>query len=243
MAAGTWNQGDLEKRVTKIDLENYPTIEFRDTSLISDGIFDVVEFPNRLTAGKNLIKLRANNSNILVKNSKIHIEILDSNGNPIYYEPLNYLEHDGTRVIAIYIYPNKTAPGIGTIYLAGRTKADLDTGVRIPFSKNWKDVNYINNPNILWSRTIAIAPENSKNGTEIIFTRPYPRATVRERVNRYFQPINLTDVAVARSGSGTVIISAIPSTTAPQVSTPPDVKEEKPNYEKNSYIIISWINC
>ena len=48
MAAGTWNQGQLEKRVEKIDLENYPTIEFRDSSLTSDQIFDVIDFPNRL---------------------------------------------------------------------------------------------------------------------------------------------------------------------------------------------------
>jgi hypothetical protein len=231
MAAGTWNQGELEKRVTKIDLENYPTIEFRDTSLISDGIFDVVDFPKRFTAGKNLIKIRANNSNTLVKNSKIHFEILDFNGDPIYYEPLNYLEHDGTRVIAIYIFPGKTAPGIGRVYIAGRTRFDLDNGNVIPTSKNWQDVNYINNPNILWSRAIAIAPENSKNNTEIIFTRPYPKAIVRERVNRYFQPINLTDVAVDKPGTGTVTLKAIPATTAPPKISSPIFKEEKANYE------------
>ena len=212
MAAGTWNQGELEKRVTKIDLENYPTIQFRDTSLISDGIFDIVEFPTRFTAGKNLIKLRANNNNVLVKNSKIHIEILDSNGSPIYYEPLNYLEHDGTRVISIYIYPDKTAPGIGTVYIASRTKIDINTNQQVPFSRDYNDPNYFNLPNVLWSRDIPIAPENSKNNTEIIFTQPYPKATVQERVNRFFTPINLSDVEVARSGSGVVIIKAIPST-------------------------------
>ena len=68
MATGTWNQGELEKRVTKIDLENYPTIQFRDDSLTSDQIFDIIDFPNRFTAGKNLIKLRASNE-ILVKNA------------------------------------------------------------------------------------------------------------------------------------------------------------------------------
>jgi hypothetical protein len=231
MAAGTWNQGELEKRVTKIDLENYPTIQFRDTSLISDGIFDVVEFPTRLTAGKNLIKIRANNSQTLAKGSKIHFEILDSNGDPVYYEPINYLEHDGTRVIAIHIFPTKTAPGIGTIYIAGRTSIDLNTGIVIPTSKNWQDENYINNPNILWSRKISIAPENSKNNTEIIFTRPYPKAVVRERVNKFFAPINLTDVTVNRSGIGTVTLKAIPSTTAPRKISSTTFKEEKINYE------------
>ena len=118
MAAGTWNQGRLKKRVTKVGLKDYPTIEFRDTSLTSEEIFNVVEFPSRLTAGKNLIKIRANNNNTLVKNSKIHIEILDFNGDPIYYEPLNYVEHDGTRVISIHIFSESTSPGLGTIYIA-----------------------------------------------------------------------------------------------------------------------------
>jgi hypothetical protein len=224
MATGTWNQGELEKRVEKIDLENYPTILFRDDSLSSDQIFDVIDFPNRLTAGKNLIKLRASNK-ILVKNSKIHIEILDSNGDPIYYEPLNYLEHDGTRVISIWVYPNKTAPGIGTVYIAGRTKIDLTNNQPIEVSQEFTSPNYINNPNVIWSRNISIAPENSKNDTEIIFTRPYPKATVREQVNKFFAPVNLTNVATDRNGSGTVTIKQIPSTTPVNTST------TKPNYE------------
>ena len=224
MATGTWNQGELEKRVTKIDLENYPTIQFRDDSLTSDQIFDIIDFPNRFTAGKNLIKLRASNE-ILVKNAKIHIEILDSNGDPVYYEPLNYVEHDGTRVISIWIYPNKTAPGIGTVYIASRTKVDLTSGQPIEFSQNFSSPNYINNPNVLWSRNISIAPENSKNNTEIIFTKPYPKAIVREQVNKFFSPINLTSAATTRNGAGSVTIKPIPSTAPINTST------VIPNYE------------
>ena len=224
MATGTWNQGELEKRVTKIDLENYPTIQFRDDSLTSDQIFDIIDFPNRFTAGKNLIKLRASNE-ILVKNAKIHIEILDANGDPVYYEPLNYMEHDGTRVISIWVYPNKTAPGIGTVYIASRTKVDLTSGQLIEFSQNFSSPNYINNPNVLWSRNISIAPENSKNNTEIIFTKPYPKATVREQVNKFFSPINLTSAATTRNGAGSVTIKSIPSTAPINTST------VIPNYE------------
>ena len=31
MAAGTWNLGRLEKRVLKTGLNDFPTIQFRDT--------------------------------------------------------------------------------------------------------------------------------------------------------------------------------------------------------------------
>tara|TARA_R110002012_G_scaffold124149_1_gene275044 strand:+ start:474 stop:5348 length:4875 start_codon:yes stop_codon:yes gene_type:complete len=230
MATGTWNQGELEKRVQKIGLNDFPSIQFRDTSLTSDQIFDIIEFPNRLTAGKNLIKIRASN-NILVKKSKIYIEILDANGNPLYYEPLNYLEHDGTRVISIHVYPEKTAPGIGTIYLASRTKVDLNTNQQISYSNDYNDKNYLNVPNVLWSRNISIAPENSKNNTEIIFTRPYPKATVRERVNKFFKPVNLANVAINRNGTGTVIIKAIPSSTPPAISYSPAGSKGSTNYE------------
>ena len=98
-----------------------------DTSENSPNFFRIIEFPEKLKAGKNLIKLAANRDN-LVNNSEIQIEILDYNGNPIYYEPLRYIEKDGTRVIAIYIYPD-TSPGECTIYLAGRVLFDPSTGI------------------------------------------------------------------------------------------------------------------
>jgi len=91
MAAGTWNQGRLEKRVEKIKLNEYPTIQFEDISLSSDQVFNVVEFPNRFTAGKNLIKIRAS-AKTLVKNSTIHIEVLDSDNLNSMYMLFDYLK-------------------------------------------------------------------------------------------------------------------------------------------------------
>ena len=84
MPAGTWNLGKIQKTVSKIGLSNLSTIRFFDDSPLSNNYFNVVDFPARLTAGKNLIKFNAANTT-LVDNSRIHIEILDSNGNPIYY--------------------------------------------------------------------------------------------------------------------------------------------------------------
>ena len=82
MPAGTWNLGRLRKYSTYVGLKDLG-ISIVDTSIDASQYFNVVDFPNSLTGGKNLFKIRAS-ADTLVKNSKIHIEVLDSNSNPIY---------------------------------------------------------------------------------------------------------------------------------------------------------------
>ncbi len=156
----------LPRQVEYIGLKDYPSIQFVDNSITSDNFFNVVEFPDKLTSGKNIIKLRAS-ANTLVKDSKIHVEVLDFNGDPIYFEPLDYFEPDGTRVISIYV-DAETVPGLARVYLAGRTKANPNTGQLIESSKDFNSPNYLNIPNVIWSRSLTIQPQ-SPNKTEIIF--------------------------------------------------------------------------
>jgi hypothetical protein len=140
MPAGTWNLGRLRKRVDYVGLKDLG-ISIVDNTPDSSQYFNIVDFPTQLTGGKNLFKIKST-ANTLVKDSKIHIEVLDSNGSPIYYEPINYLEADGTRVIAIYVYPD-TPYGTATVYVAGRASQDL-RGRRLRFSKNVNDRDYLN---------------------------------------------------------------------------------------------------
>ena len=66
-----------------------------------------------------------------------------------------------------------------------------------------------NYPNLLWSRTINVAPEK-RNSSQIIFTEQ-PRVTVVERVVNYQQPITLNNVNVAKTGGGgSIIIEPVP---------------------------------
>ena len=118
----------LRKKVSYVGLKDFDYL-IRDTSLTSPDFFNVVYFPEKFKAGKNLFKLRAHPTN-LVNFSEIFIEILDFNGNPVYYEPINYIEKDGTRVIAVYIYED-TSPDTCTVYLAGRTAVNPLTGETI----------------------------------------------------------------------------------------------------------------
>jgi hypothetical protein len=109
----------IEKGVQKVGLDTYP-VDFIDRSQSSPNYFDIISIPNKLTAGKNILKLRGGTN--LAPDSPIFIDVLDSNGNSIYHEVLDYMEDDGTRVISIHVYPD-TAPGQGTIYIAGRATA------------------------------------------------------------------------------------------------------------------------
>ena len=231
MPAGTWNLPKIRKTVPYRGIKDISTIEIFDTTPTSDNYFNVLQIPDRLTSGKNLIKLNAAN-NTLVDNSEIHIEILDYNGDPIYFEPLTYLEQDGTRVIAIYVYPT-TSPGLATLYIAGRALVDVfDNNRPLPYSQTL-DTSYANRmsqttsafskndaaarnfqnfkdfPNILWSRTINVAPEK-RNSSQIIFTAN-PTVTVVERVVNYQQPITLNNVNVATSASNaSIIVEGVP---------------------------------
>jgi len=144
-------------------------VYFEDTSLTTPDYFQISEFPTRLTAGKNLFKLRGNPFNLKVGGA-LGIEILDYNGNPIYHEVVNYIDEDKSRVIAIYIYEN-TSPGDCTVTLLA--EAALINQQSIPTEWQGK-------PNVRWSRTVPVNP-NVSNISEIIF-ETVPEVTVEEIV-------------------------------------------------------------
>ena len=144
-------------------------IKFEDNSLTSPEYFQITEFPTRLTAGKNLFKLRGHPTNLRV-GGILNIEVLDYNGDPIYSEVVDFIDEDKSRVIAIYIYSN-TSPGDCTITLVA--EASVIQG--IPTPDEWK-----NKPNVRWTRSVAVNP-NISNVSEIIFDT-VPIVTVDELV-------------------------------------------------------------
>jgi len=135
----------------------FTPVYFEDTSLTSPDYFQISEFPNRLTAGKNLFKLRGNAQNLKV-GGVLGIEILDYNGDPIYHEVVDYIDEDKSRVIAIYIYED-TSPGDCTITLL--SEAVTINNISVP--AEWQ-----NKPNVRWTRSVSVNP-NVSNVSEIIF--------------------------------------------------------------------------
>ena len=144
-------------------------VYFEDNSLTSPDYFQITEFPTRLTAGKNLFKLRGHPTNLKV-GGILNMEVLDYNGDPIYSEVIDYIDEDKSRVIAIYIY-TETSPGDCTITLIA--EASTINGAPVPI--DWQG-----RPNIKWTRTVPVNP-NVSNVSEIIFDTT-PIVTVDEIV-------------------------------------------------------------
>ncbi len=142
-------------------------VYFTDTSATSPNYFQITEFPLRLTAGKNLFKLRGHPTNLKV-GGVLNFEVLDYNGNPIYSQVIDYLEEDKSRVIAIYVYED-TSPGDCTITLL----AEASTIFGQPVPTEWQG-----RANVKWTRTIPVNP-NVSNVSEIIFEQ-IPGVTVQE---------------------------------------------------------------
>ena len=142
-------------------------VYFNDTSATSPDYFQITEFPTRLTAGKNLFKLRGHPTNLKV-GGILNFEILDYNGTPIYSEVVNYIDEDKSRVIAIYIYED-TPPGDCTVTILA--EAARING--LPAPTNWQ-----NRANIKWTKTVPVNP-NISNVSEIIFEQS-PTVTVDE---------------------------------------------------------------
>jgi hypothetical protein len=147
----------------------YIDVYFTDTSTTSPDYFQISEFPNRLTSGKNLFKLRGHPTNLKV-GGRLSVEVLDYNNDPIYHEIVDYIDEDKSRVIAIYIYSD-TSPGDCSVTIL----AEAQTINGQPVPQEWQG-----RANIKWTRTAPVNP-NVSNVSEIIF-ETVPTVTVDELI-------------------------------------------------------------
>jgi len=144
-------------------------VYFQDNTATSPDYFQITEFPTKLTAGKNLFKLRGHPTNLKV-GGVLNFEVLDYNGNPIYSEVINYIDEDKSRVIAIYIYED-TSPGDCTVTILA--EAAVINGFPVP--TEWQG-----RANVKWTRSAPVNP-NISNVSEIIFEQT-PTVTVDELI-------------------------------------------------------------
>ena len=212
----------FKKRISKQRLDTL-FVNYVDKSRTSPRYFTISYFPRYFSGGKNYIGI-SGDSERLVPDSKIHCEIIDRAGNPIYHEILNYVHGDGSRAIVAYIYPD-TAYGAATVYLAGRARDIPERrAYNIPFSNNPADDNFKDNPNVKWRRRVWVNP-NASNFQRLAFisssteTDGFPTVQVSELNKPHLEtnyPSGSLHVDKQGFSNQTLELKAIPGVTGIQ---------------------------
>lgn len=146
-----------------------------DTSEKSENFFNLSQLGDEFSLGKNAFIIRGTPN--LKEGSPILVEILDVNGNPIYYEIPDYLE-DVSRLVSVFVLENTPAgPAEITILGEAETRAD---GRPVP--EEWERVF-----NVRWKKKINVNP-NIYN-TNNVRLRRQPILNLIPRIRTKLSPI------------------------------------------------------
>ena len=141
--------------------------------------FKITELKETLTGGKNGFLIEGCPE--LKESSEVKIELLDVEGNPIYFEPGNGVPeyYEGTsKLISVHIYDD-TPIGAGKITILGELKKYRDSfGALVDVPNEWKGVY-----NVKWEKTFQI----NKNLSNESIVRFYKRPTVE--ITELIKPI------------------------------------------------------
>ncbi len=160
--------------------------------------FRITEFKESFTGGKNGFLIEG--TPYLKESTEIKIQILDVNGDPIYWEPGNGIPEyfEGTsKVVSVHIYDD-TPIGDATITVLGELKQYLDEGgVVRDVPEEWKNVY-----NLKWQKTFKVNKLLANEDKVRFYKRP--KVTIEELVKPLF---STTIPTITQTGSidGTAI--------------------------------------
>jgi len=135
-----------------------------DTSLLSPDYFNITFFPEYIGGGISVIKFQGNPNNLKL-DEELDVEVLDAEGQPVFWQTPTYVDRFGNYHIAISVYTTTTAPGIGTITVTGVASKDQQ-GVELDLTDK-----AVTGHNLMWTREILMLP-TERNNSELIFDDP-----------------------------------------------------------------------
>jgi hypothetical protein len=138
-------------------------VAIEDNSPLSEEFFGLNDFPKYFGEGKNSFRIRPR-FGVLKPNTKIDIEVLDSNGNPVYWEIPTYKDDDKSRLISIWIYD-----------VADKRYNTPDGPCEVIILGTLPD-----NQKVRWSRRVDVV-KNKKSVSEIVF-REVPNGSVSSSI-------------------------------------------------------------
>ena len=160
------------------NLSNFSTFVNDDNP--NSDYFKITEFNETLTGGKNGFLIEGCPE--LKESSDVKIELLDVEGNPIYFEPGNGVPeyYEGTsKLISVHVYED-TPIGLGKITILGELKQYRDSfGALVDIPNEWKGVY-----NVKWEKTFNVN-RNLANETTVRFYKR-PAVSITELVKPIF---------------------------------------------------------
>ncbi|MEK9767354.1 MAG: hypothetical protein VW683_00420 [Betaproteobacteria bacterium] len=167
----------LKKTTALQNLLSY-TVLIEDLASYSE-YFRITDFNPQFTAGRNGFLIAGTFR--LKPGSDIKIEIIDSNGAPVFNAPIrNYVE-GGSRLIQAEVYSD-TPAGPGRLIIMGQAET-FPNGQPVP--SEWA-----NKYNVRWTVPIHIEPK--RNNTNKIRFYSYPQITANETPNQQNKYIDRT---------------------------------------------------
>ena len=157
-----------------------------DTSALSPDYFKVTKLPTELTAGLNTFKFKGQ-PQLFPEGAAIYVEILDANGEPIYYEVnLDLESEEQPAIVSIYVTQD-TTPGNGTIIICAGANQTAEGDILDPSEINirWQvpiyiDISKRNEDAIIFSElpivTLSSSTGSHKEISYYNFNATYPAA-------------------------------------------------------------------
>jgi hypothetical protein len=170
---------------------------FITDTLPSSLYFRISEFKDTFTGGKNGFLIEG--SEYLLESTEIKIEIIDVNGNPIYYEPGDGIPeyYEGvSKLVSVHIYED-TPIGIAKITVLGELKTYSDAeGNTQPIPEEWKGAY-----NVKWEKEFKVNRLIANEDRVRFYKRP--QVSITELIKPLY-----SNVVAQKTNTGTV--SGIP---------------------------------
>jgi hypothetical protein len=123
--------------------------------------FRLTQFQDTLTSGKNAFLI--NGSPELEPTTEVKVELVDSEGNTVFLQPIRNYQEGLARVVSIEIYED-TPPGPATLTLMGELR-QLEDGSPVP--AEWSKAY-----NVKWTRKVTIDPARPNTTPIRLYNRP-----------------------------------------------------------------------
>ena len=157
---------------------------------LNSNFFNITEFPDPLQVGKNSFLIGG--SKQLANFIELKIDVIDSEGNSIYHEPVRGVLEGNARRISLEVY-DTNSPGTGQLIIVGEANPDV---VDVP--EEWKGVY-----NVRYTRPISI--NTTQINTQPIFFYKQPKIRAREITKAF---IDLLPASASYSITGSASITA-----------------------------------